>query len=210
MESSTINSGEVEAAYADWKAIRKALNSPFDDGTEDAGHPLWAKLKQAENCIMQSSEKGVRVAEIRLWLGIITDLLYVWENDAADRGDAEWLIEHSKGLEPVTLAALHAVKALRSADYSSPPAVAASTYRIVSRFHALGGRFTINPEGQLDAAIDMARILTLQISERDRTRRRRCARLALALIDRRRDQIVNLIRQHGSQSAGWLLWENVA
>lgn len=204
-------SAGTEAAFAEWKAIHEEISRSGDE-TDSADHPLWDRLQNAETRIMQSDETGPRVAEIRLWVGLTKfGLLYQSEHEAARREDADWLLRYARSGEQQNEAMLHAIKALRSGG--ARPAIdnaAQSTKRIVSRFLAIGGRFMIDPQGQPDAAINMRRILSLETPEQERTRLRRSARAAQALIDQRRDQIVTLIRQHGRQSAGWLLWENVA
>jgi hypothetical protein len=105
---------EVEAAFAEWKAIRAELNSAgHDDSTDDADHPIWARLTRAETVIEGSQERGARVAEIRLWLSMTGDLIYKSENDALHREDVEWLIAHADQPEYSTIMALRAIKALR-------------------------------------------------------------------------------------------------
>jgi hypothetical protein len=210
MGSDTIRSASTEAAFGEWKAIHEEISRSGDE-TDSAEHPLWGRLQSAENRIMQSDETGPRVAEIRLWLGLTKfGLLYQSEHEAARREDADWLLQYARSGEQQNDAILYAIKALRSGARPAVDNAAQSTKRIVSRFLAIGGRFMIDPQGQPDAAINMRRILSLETPEQERTRLRRSARAAQALIDQRRDQIVTLIRQHGRQSAGWLLWENVA
>lgn len=105
--------GEVEAAFADWKATRDELNRTRDDSTDDANHPIWARLKDAELIIRDSRETGTRVAEIRLWLSMTGDLLYTAEHDALQREDVDWLIDNANEPEFATTMALRAIKALR-------------------------------------------------------------------------------------------------
>lgn len=85
--------------------------------------------------------------------------------------------------------------------------MASSTHRIASRFLAIGGRFVIDPAGELDIGIDMQRMLTLGIPESERRHRQRRARAAVRLIDCRGSQVAALIHQHGKPVSGWSVWE---
>lgn len=83
----------------------------------------------------------------------------------------------------------------------------ASTHRIASRFLAIGGRFVIDPAGGLNAALDAQRLVSAGIPESERRHRRRRARAAIRLIDRRGSQVAALINQHGKPVSGWSVWE---
>ena len=105
---------QVEAAFADWKATRDELNaSSDDDGTDDAGHPIWARIKRSEMIMRDSRESGARVAEIRLWLSLTGDLMYDDEHAALHREDAAWLLRHARDPEFTTIMALRSIQALR-------------------------------------------------------------------------------------------------
>jgi len=107
--------GKAEAAFADWKATRHALNTSTDDDVlEDPNHPIWSRLKRAEHIIRDSKEVGARVAEIRLWVSLTSDLLYTAEQEALQREDVDWLIVNADDPEFSTVMALRAIKALRS------------------------------------------------------------------------------------------------
>ncbi|RSU47541.1 hypothetical protein [Sphingomonas sp. S-NIH.Pt15_0812] len=113
MASTIIQSADTEAAFSEWKAIRYEIRTGGDE-TDSADHPLWNRMRDAEDRIMQSEETGPRVAEIRLWVGIITfGLLYESDHEAARREDADWLLQYAKSGEQQNEAILYAIKALR-------------------------------------------------------------------------------------------------
>lgn len=113
MANNIIQAADTEAAYARWNAVRAEIRSSGDE-TDSAEHPLWGRLRDAEERIMQSGETGPRVAEIRLWVGIITfGLLYESDHEAARREDADWLLRYAKSGEQQNQAILYAIKALR-------------------------------------------------------------------------------------------------
>jgi hypothetical protein len=107
--------GEVELAFAEWKAIRRAINAATNDDYDEGDHPIWHRLKRAEHIIRDSDETGPRVAEIRMWLSLTGDLVYRTENDAMDREDVDWLMANADEPELSTIMALRAIKALRGA-----------------------------------------------------------------------------------------------
>ena len=113
MADTVIRSGEVEAAFTEWKATRRELLESGDE-TDSADHPIWDRLQDAEERIMQLDETGPRIAEIRLWVSLIKfGLLYESDHEAARREDTDWLLQYAKSGEQQNEAILYAIKALR-------------------------------------------------------------------------------------------------
>lgn len=104
---------KVEAAFTEWKAVRHHLDHDDNDVT-DAGHPMWDRLTGAERIIRESRETGARVAEIRLWVSVVNDLIYAAETDAVEREDVDWLLENANEPDDSTVMILRAIKALRA------------------------------------------------------------------------------------------------
>ena len=113
MGAHILHSADTEAAFTTWKAIREQINNSGPE-TDSGDHPLWVRLQEVEERIMQSGEAGPRVAEIRLWVGLIKlGLLYQSDHEAADREDADWLLQYARSGEQQNEAILYAIKALR-------------------------------------------------------------------------------------------------
>ena len=113
MSAHILHSADTETAFTTWKAIREQINNSGPE-TDSGDHALWMRLQKVEERIMQSGEVGPRVAKIRLWAGLIKlGLLYQPDHEAADRGDADWLLQYARSGEQQNKAILYAIKALR-------------------------------------------------------------------------------------------------
>lgn len=103
---------EVEAAFADWKAVRQAC----DDDPEgwNADHPGWERMNRAEDTIDNSPETGARVAEIRLWVALTYGLVADKQHKAIRREDIDWLLSSLEEGDYPERSMLRAIRALRS------------------------------------------------------------------------------------------------
>ena len=110
--SAASSSSEVEAAFADWKAVRQAC----DDDPEgwDADHPGWERMNRAEDTIDNSPETGARAAEIRLWVALTYGLVADKQHKAIRREDIEWLLSSLEEGDYLERSMLRAIRALRS------------------------------------------------------------------------------------------------
>ena len=81
---------DLDAAFADWKALAAKINAPDYPESEDAAH--IAKLDALEIAIMTAATASPRIAEMRLWIGLhhVLDDPHVLR--AIERGDVDPLV----------------------------------------------------------------------------------------------------------------------
>jgi hypothetical protein len=78
-----------EAAFAAWKAALGTITTSGDD--EEDGEE-WAIVDLTEDVIMDSAERGIRIAAIRLWVNLQHSLADKEQNDCVIREDLAGLL----------------------------------------------------------------------------------------------------------------------
>lgn len=101
----------VEAAWTEWKRCRAAFNAQTDEDIS-----LLDRADKMEEIIVKARGTSPRIAEIKLWVALSSMVNYAGEDNALNREDFSFFVQHAAEMDWHTQLVIGAMGVLRGVE----------------------------------------------------------------------------------------------